>query len=504
MKESDDFKIIGSNERSCLGGNYCLQNGGNKEIYKPRFQIRGINPCESLARHTPEQIEHLIDRMANWRMNTLIIHLCYGYKFHADQIEHLCRELGIEIKYYVQTSLLFLSEASPSIFAHDMNGNPHTKHLDNSTRLCVSEPAAVETFRNGARRFFSSNRIPPNAALVLMDADGCLFCQCPKCRYINPVQQWSRLFNIAIEEAQKSGKNLSIEYLCYLWRYELPEDFSIFDRVSGVMFDTHPRFRWKAINEPHNNMPYHTEAQVDPTAEGIPLNCYLYKQLKKWRQAYSGQLYVFENLMIQNSMSAPQPYTPQLLKDLDLYEDLGIDGIVYEAFEPGIESFSEQIGLLSRAMWSKPEQYNPTKLEEMCSRLDGLETSDSELIYRFNSLLYLATDKFDALAALDESGYDDPLLYEYLALLRVFIKNRTFQNFCDIVSFLNQHRERFDWMNITFKLAKALPHAEKPRITSAAVREFLDIDKLWDLMEKMSDPVKETARIIESLLDCPQ
>ena len=216
VRKSNGFKIIGNNEPSCLWGVYHLQAGGGEGVYKSRFQIRGINICESLARHTPEQVESLINRMARWRMNTLVVHLAYGYKFHAEQIEKLCRERGIRVKYYVQTSLLFLPGTSPSLFARDVKGNPRTTNLDNSTRLCVSESAAITAFRDGARRFFSSDQVPPNAALVLMDADNVLFCQCPKCCHIKPVEQWTRLFNIAIEEAQKSDKNLltQIEHMC--------------------------------------------------------------------------------------------------------------------------------------------------------------------------------------------------------------------------------------------------------------------------------------------------
>ena len=49
-----------------------------RELYgkeKPEFSIRGLNPRESLNRHTKEQIIKLIDRMGRWRMNTIIIHL---------------------------------------------------------------------------------------------------------------------------------------------------------------------------------------------------------------------------------------------------------------------------------------------------------------------------------------------------------------------------------------------------------------------------------------------
>ncbi|MFH1614265.1 MAG: hypothetical protein ABIG61_04165 [Planctomycetota bacterium] len=500
VQQGESFKVTGNNERSCLWGLYHIQAGGNEGTYTPRFQIRGTNPCETLARHSSEQIESFIDRMAHWWMNTIIIHICYGYKFHENKIERMCAERGIDIKYYVQTSLMFLSEAQSSVFACDKNGNPRTKQLENETRLCVSNPAALEAFRAGARRFFSSDNVRPGSAYILMDADGYLFCQCPKCRNIAPSEQWMRLLNIALEEADRSGKNLSIEYLSYVWRYKLPENFSTFDKVSGVMFDTHQRFRWKALNEPHVITIYSDfEAEVDLRAKGVPLNCYLYERLKQWRQAYSNKLYIFENLMLQGSISCPQPYTPQLLTDLDLYEDLGIDGVIYEAFEPGIESFTRQIGVLSRAMWSEQQSYEPTKLDQLCAGLSENE-ADFDFKNRFDVLEYLTTDKFDALAALRQSGYDS-LLCEYAARLRVFLNDRTFEHFCEVVTFVNQHRKRFDWMYIAFNLARAIPPERKPWNDAAeSVRQFLEVDKIHDLMEQMSEPLEETARIIDSLI----
>ena len=501
VQEDGRYRVIGNNERSCLWGIYHLQDGGGEGTFTPRFQIRGINPCETLARHSSEQIESLLNRMAHWRMNTIILHVSYGCKFHLDKIEQMCDERGIDIKYYIQTSLLFLTEDTPtSLFALDKNGCPRTKQLQNETRLCVSAPAALNAFRVGARRFFSSDKVRPGSAYMLMDADGYLFCQCPKCRNIDPSEQWMKLFNIALEEADRCKKKLSIEYLSYVWRYKLPENLSIFDKVNGVMFDTHQRFRWKALNEPHIMTIYSDfEAEVDSRAKDVPLNCYLYERLKQWRKAYSNRLYVFENLMLQGSISCPQPYTPQLLADIDLYEELGIDGIIYEVFEPGIESFAEQIGVLSQASWSDPVEYKATKLEQLCTSLSENE-ADFDFKNRFDVLEYLTTDKFSALAAMQESKYD-LLLCEYAAHLSAFLKNKTFQNFCDVVTFVNQHRNRFDWILIAFNLARAIPLEQQPwNNVNSKVQQFLEIDKLEDLMEKMSDPIKEVSEIIEKLI----
>ena len=62
-------------ERGVLYAVYDVLDGKKSGKEKPEFSIRGLNPRESLNRHTKEQIIKLIDRMGRWRMNTIIIHL---------------------------------------------------------------------------------------------------------------------------------------------------------------------------------------------------------------------------------------------------------------------------------------------------------------------------------------------------------------------------------------------------------------------------------------------
>ena len=198
-------------------------------------------------------------------------------------------------------------------------------------------------------------------------ADGYLFCRCPVCSKLGPVEQFQRLFRIAVEEAVKSGKDISMQHLTYVWRYALPKDMSVFEHVDAVMFDTHQRYRGRVLGEDHKpNVGSEQEAQIDSRVKEVSFNRYLLDRLGEWRNAFKGTLYVFENLMVQGSVSCPQSYTPQLIRDMDIFEDLGIDGTVYEAFEPGMESFAEQIGVLARAMWSGDIAYEPTALERLC------------------------------------------------------------------------------------------------------------------------------------------
>ena len=497
---SGRWKLVANNARSCLWGINHIKNNGGVGKFEPRFQVRGINPCESLARHTSKQIGTLIDRMAQWRMNTIIIHQCYGYMKHKELVDRLCEERGIEIIYYLQTALAFTSNADVSVFALEENGNPRTPYANNETRLCPAKQAARDTFREGARSFFNSDSVAPGSRFVLMDGDGYLFCKCPECRDVKPVDQWAVFLEIAIEEAEKSNKNLEIEYLSYVWRYARPKEFELFDKINGVMFDTHQRFRWAPINSDHPKSPYsEVEAQADYRALDIPLNKYLYDRLKEWRENFKGRVYVFENLMIQGSISCPQPYTDQLLQDLDTYSSLGADGIVYEAFELGIESFDRQISMLAKSLWQRDKAYELTDLEKLCIRLTGDEVK-FDFKNQFNVISYLTVRQPDAIDILKREGFDSVLI-EYAKFLRAFLESKTLDNYSKLMKYAIQHKDRLDWMMAGFNLIRASLKENVFEFEDDKVNEFLTVSKLWDIQEDSSDPISDTEICIFKILD---
>ena len=461
----------------------------------PRFAVRGINVCESLARHTPDQVATLIERMAKWKMNTLIVHSCYGYKLHRKLIEDMCGQTGIQIAYYVQTALAFNAGADPDIFALDTDLKPRTPKACNETRLCPSNETARNQFRSGAENFFKSDDVQPGSTLILMDADGYLFCQCPKCRNIKPVDQWAIFLEIALEQAEKANKALKIEHLSYVWRYAIPKNFEIFKNITGVLFDTHQRFRWRALNQPHPHYFFsELEAQADERAKELPLNQYLLERLTEWRKKFSGKLYVFENLMIQGSISCPQPYTENLLKDLDIYESLGLQGVVYEVFEPGIQSFEKQLDILSSALLTKPQSYQPSELEKMTKKLKGEEFID------YNPAVgYLALDEEKIISAIRADGFDE-LLCEYIILFRKFLLNRTIKNYNEVIIYVMKNRDRFDWQMAAFNLLRLIPKENIPSIDDKEFLKFINTNKLWDIQEEMILPVIETNQIIDRFI----
>lgn len=464
-----------------------------------RFSIRGANLCESLLRHSPAQVEAFLDRMVENRLNTLIIHVAYGYNTFREQLEHGCQSREIDIVYYLQTSLLFLKGIAPKYFAKDREGRIRTAELRNETRLCVSNHEARAAFRDAIQYYFSAFDDGLHKKLLFIDADGYLFCQCPGCEKLGAVEQWMVLYRIILEEGEQSGKDVAFWYLSYVWRYQLPKEIEIFDRVEAVLFDTHQRCRWAAIGEEHALSVFNElEAQADPRAASIPLNSYLAERLVEWREAIKGKLVIFENLMLQGSISCPQPYTPQILRDLDFYESCKVDGFILEAFEPGIGSFTDQLARLSRALVAKPTVLPPpSALEHACYQLLRNEVPERfNYKNQFNVLSYLTTSQFDGLELLKAES-DDPLLIDYLSLLRPFLLERSASTCAQVLEYVLAHPDRFDWIMIAFNLLRAVepPLQGETRMEAS----FLESDKLWDWMEALPDPITTARGLIGTM-----
>lgn len=498
-RDAEAWSVHAGNARSLLWGIYHIRDGGGEGDYSSDFTVRGIFPCEALERMTPEQVASMIDRMAHWRMNRLIVRWHYGYQDHAPLIHRLCAERGIELSYYMESVLTFCQGADPALFARNEDGSPVTSTLINETRLCPSSSDAVEYLRQGARRFFAEAGLPAGSRMIFIDADGYRFCHCEKCRKLRPVEQWIRQFAVLVEEVNRSSNNFLIEYPCYVWRYALPEEMQAFAGVSGILFDTHQRVRWYSLGEDHPLTYYNElESKGDPVAATVPMNRYMYDRLLEWRQAFPKQIYVFENLMIQGSISCPQPYTPQLLEDLAKFRRDGIDGVIYEAFEPGIQSFADQISTLARHMWSDCGAYEPTELEKQCTVLDDSDCANFNFRNCFNVLAYLTTDSFDGLELLKQH-MNDPVLHEYVARLKLFLKDRSPANCRHVLEWLCDHRERFDWIYAAFNITHALDPDDFPPCDTEAERLFMHTVKYFDI--KMSYPFKlqETSRVVESL-----
>lgn len=455
------------------------------------FPVRGINVCESLSRHTPKQLSSLLNRLVEWRMNTLVVHPQYGWRRHSVAVRSFCQANDIRLVHYLYTVLAFAKQAPVELLAVNGEGRPHRRQVECETRLCASNPAALAHFREGARRYFGE-QVQPGDEALLATPDGLDFCQCAKCRNMNAIAQWQPFLEIGVEEILRSGKPLTTHFIAYIGRFRPPEDMGVFQHIDAVMFDTHLRYRWSPLGTNHAMGPIEEmEGKRDPDAGKTPINRYLLDQLKRWRSVFSGQLYVFENLMIQSCFSLPQPNTQVLLEDQQIFRSLGLDGVIYEAFEPGVAAFTEQIATLAHALEKPDLPYTPNALERICRKSDGAGP------IRTRTLVYLFSEAADLDSVLQEN-LKAPGQLELAKILRQYLQEPTYVLWKEICGVALQNTDVLDWIYITYRMATYLPESERPgQLTEEQARLFRT-PKPWDYLESVEDPHEHMKQVLAS------
>ncbi|GEM_PF-653489 len=479
------IRVTGSNARSCLHGVYHALGGRAPGVFRAAFTTRGINTCESLARHTPAELRQLIDRMGKWRLNSLVVHVNYGWKRHRELIVEECAKRGIDLVFYVYTSMAFLPPDAPVRWlATWEDGTPYTQRVECETRLCVSDPEGVEAFRRGAREFFKT-QTGPAARLVAMTGDGYGHCRCPKCRGLNPVEQWQPLLKCFVDAGSELAPEKELESLVYVQRLRPPADMALHRRLDGVLFDDHLRNRWRPLGDEHPIHVKNREAEVDPAAEGVPVNIYLMDRLREWREKFDQRLCVFHNLQLHGALSCPQPNTAVLLEDLRRWQRLGVDGVVYEALN-GMAYFEEQLRILSDGLWDPSIPYTATRLERWCS--DRCPPGPLFFLKQFDFPWDSFKDQFD------------DVLREHMENIREFYASSSPENLRRVVQHMYAHADRIDRLSSSFRFLKMV-HAQHP-LTGATAEEnrFLASTKPWDFMEPLADPISETDAVIQSLV----
>ena len=134
------------------------------------FAVRGFNMCESLLRHTPEQLRRFLRRMKGLGLNSLIVHYDYGWRRYREIILEECRNAGVEITLMTFGPRTFFSLMpwSESWFAKDETGRPFTRRLECETQPCPFAPGALDAFEEGA--YLWLKQLPPEIKRVHMRA----------------------------------------------------------------------------------------------------------------------------------------------------------------------------------------------------------------------------------------------------------------------------------------------------------------------------------------------
>ena len=426
---------------------------------KELFPIRGFNPCESLLRHTPEQLRNFIRRMKALDFNTIIIHYDYGWKRYRDLILEECRKANVEITLMTFGPRTFYryTDWKKEFFARREDGSFFTEKLECETFPCRFAPGALEAFEEGARAWLAE--LPPEIRRVHMRAaDGRDFCRCPKCRVMPQQERWTPFIERFAKAVQENRPDLAFETDIYIHRYALPENLSGFSGMERLMFDTFPRTAAFPLGSTRDLCTQGFMQKFYGSAEDpfeLTANDAMLQRLKVWNQIFPGKVYIHENVMRQGLHGNYQlGSAASYLEDLKIYRELGIPGVCFEAFEPGYSAFAGLFELLSKAMKGEKTVWTPEDPDQPIERYitDPVQLKSQQLYKRFGTESSLA------------------LFREYMEFV---LENEasvdTFYIGCRVA--------RTHLKNGSVKFRNLSPEAVK----------MLELRKLWDFMEDIPD-----------------
>ncbi len=439
-----------------------------------RFQILGFNPCESLLRHTPQQLRSFLRRMKEFGMNSIIIHYDYGWKRYQKIIEEECAAANIEITLMVFGPRTFfsLTDWKKEYFAKNTDGKVFTPEPECETHPCRFSPEGIEAFRDGAEKWLLS--IPFSIKRVHMRAgDGYSFCRCPKCRQLPEHERWQPFIEEFVKAAKKLRPELKLETDLYIRRYHIPESPEIFNELDRIMFDTFFRHVFYPIGSKNDVANKFCMQYIAPDgyADCDTPNEYYLKRLEEWSKAFPGKIYIHENVMCQGFLGTFQHNTGVYKQDLNTFEKLELGGICYEAYEPFFNNFAPLFETLANK-----KEYHPDILEKILPQTSMRVFCDN--------------------AAFPLGKYLDSKAAQHAEFFRRHLMSPDAANYRNFVNFVMQDETLTDPLLVGYGCARHLycNHKAKFQKLSDEAESFINSRKLWDFMEKI--PLTEDPRQI--------
>ncbi len=453
------------------------------------FAIRGFNPCESLLRHTPEQLRTFLRRMKTLNMNTIIIHYDYGWKRYQDLILEECDRNKIEIilMTFGPRTFLSYSDWKPVWFAKNADGILFTNRLECETFPCRFNPECLEAYEYGAKQWLKS--LPPQIRHVHMRAaDGLMFCQCEKCRMLPEQERWQPFVELFTKAVLETCPEIRFETDVYMKRYNIPQNHKPFEQMTDIMYDTfyhspqHPLISGTDFYTA--NTVQHAASESNPDAKTAGL--YHLNRLREWCREFPEKVYIHENAMAQGLCGTFQFGTETYLKDLDLFRKLGVQGVCYEAYEPGYSNFEQMFELLAKSMNGEEVEYTP---------------SEMELSAKQNSIWFDTDPNFPL-----EKYISDPFTLKQHQLYRPIWTGGGLREMRNYLEFMLENKDRLDYLFTGYFIFQQVGlHGKKMKFRNLTEQEndFLHRRKLWDFMEDIpisEDPRKICLNIIQSML----
>ncbi|MBQ9772428.1 MAG: hypothetical protein IJW23_11455 [Lentisphaeria bacterium] len=455
------------------------------------FAIRGFNPCESLLRHTPEQLRRFLRRMKTLNMNSIIIHYDYGWQRYKELIMEECAAANINIILMTFGPRTFLSYSNwkKEWFAKNPEGKPYCDRLECESYPCRYEQEALEAYAYGAREWLKS--LPPQIKHVHMRAaDGIMFCQCEKCRLLTDHEKWQPFVDIFAEAVMEVRPDLAFETDIYVKRYHIPGNQVPFRNMKNIMYDTF----YRTTNFPLGYGNYESPALewaktvYDTDTTSRTPNEYHLARLKEWTSTFPGKVYIHENSMAQSLHGVFTHCTSTNLADLETYRKIGVQGVCYEAYEPGYVNFAEMFEVLARALNGEKVEWQRTPMEDFCR--------DRQLSYTWKEATEEDIDRMIA----------DPVKRQHAKLERAFWNTLSLKNAKEYMKFAFDHEDTLDPIFISSSLIQAGPRTKAyfyPDMTPME-KDFLTRRKLWDFMEDIpmdQDPIAVCKNLVLGMMD---
>ncbi len=436
------------------------------------FAVRGFNMCESLLRHSPEELRAFLRRMKTLEFNTVIIHYDYGWRHYHDLILKECAEnkIAVTLMTFGPRTFFSLAGAGSRHFAKDECGVPFTEHPECETHPCFSDPEALALFCRGAEIWLKS--LPAAVRHVHMRAgDGRLFCRCERCRKKNIQDLWQPFVAGFIRAAKKCRPDLKLETDVYYSRYDLPSDCSAHEELDRIMFDPFPRSPLYPLDGGKNAPETHRM---------------LLEKLQAWCKRFPGKIYIHENAMKQGFFGIFQHGTDAALQDLKLFRSLGVAGVCYEAYEPGYRGFSGMFETLAQGLSGKVSAQPGDSVADWCCA-NGVLMWCNSVSHAPERFMAPGQDlEYAKLICEAHSGAIDASFYRRYA------------------NFVLENKKKFDWIYGCFTFARRgqLAGTLKFENLSPLALDFSCRKKLWDFLEDLppgSDYPATVEKIVKEL-----
>jgi hypothetical protein len=318
-----------------------------------------------------------------------------------------------------------------------------------------------------------------------------MFCQCEKCRVLPDHEKWQPFVDIFAEAVLEARPDLEFETDIYVKRYLIPQNRVPYQQMQHIMYDTFFRSPIFPLGTQRDvfNKGNVKHAATEPNPDAETPNMYHMNRLREWTSAFPGKMYIHENAMAQGYFGVFQFATQAMLEDLKTFRQLGIDGVCYEAYEPGYKQFEDMFEILAKAMMGEEIDYQPNELERAMN--------DKEYIGWFGRtppepwmLPYIT----------------DPRNLKLHQLIGAYNTDPCKQTFRNMLNFAVEHKDVLDPLYIAdFHARGAMRRGllDKNDLSEVA-QDMLSRRKLWDFMEEIpmeDDPIKVCLGIVEEIIE---